>query len=224
MALVKFKDLCIDVTSPAVMGPWWAERLGLRLETSATGSVLRGPTPQHTVWLNVVPETKHVKNRVHLDLQTSDDLVFASSPVLSDPELFPWVVHADPEGGEFCVFTYDDPTPTGLKDVVVDAGDAAAQAEWWAAMWGGDWDEDEGDAWIDDVPGAPFTSFDFTWVPEEKSVKNRIHWDVDLLPGVTIADLEAHGATVLRAPGDDRRWTVMADPEGNEFCVFGPES
>ena len=99
MALVKFKDLCIDVTSPAVMGPWWAERLGLRLETSATGSVLRGPTPQHTVWLNVVPETKHVKNRVHLDLQTSDDLVFASSPVLSDPELFPWVVHADPEGG-----------------------------------------------------------------------------------------------------------------------------
>ena len=30
------------------------------------------------------------------------------------------------------------------------------------------------------------------------------------------------GATVLRAEDDEIRWTVMADPEGNEFCVLGP--
>ncbi|WP_459981910.1 VOC family protein [Nocardioides sp. AN3] len=54
-------------------------------------------------------------------------------------------------------------------------------------------------------------------VPEPKTVKNRIHWDLD------VADLElltGDGATVLRAPDDEISWTVMADPEGNEFCAF----
>jgi hypothetical protein len=32
------------------------------------------------------------------------------------------------------------------------------------------------------------------------------------------------GARVLREPDDDARWWVLADPEGNEFCAFGPES
>jgi hypothetical protein len=54
-------------------------------------------------------------------------------------------------------------------------------------------------------------------VPEPKTVKNRIHWDVY----GTVADFEAAGATVL---WEMPRWTVMADPEGNEFCVFPPRS
>ena len=36
-------------------------------------------------------------------------------------------------------------------------------------------------------------------------------------------DLVAAGAVVLRAQDDEIRWTVMADPEGNEFCVFAPK-
>jgi Glyoxalase-like domain len=54
-------------------------------------------------------------------------------------------------------------------------------------------------------------------VPEPKTVKNRIHWDVTV-PGVG-ALLEA-GATVVRARGGDIDWHVLADPEGNEFCAF----
>jgi hypothetical protein len=55
----------------------------------------------------------------------------------------------------------------------------------------------------------------FHAVPEPKTVKNRVHWDVL----GEVADFEAAGATVL----DVRpRWTVMADIEGNEFCVFPP--
>ncbi len=54
-------------------------------------------------------------------------------------------------------------------------------------------------------------------VPETKTVKNRMHLDVI---GVTVAALQAAGGTVVRVPHDDCEWTVMADPDGNEFCVF----
>ena len=55
-------------------------------------------------------------------------------------------------------------------------------------------------------------------VPEAKTVKNRMHIDVF---GAVDA-IVAHGARVVLARGDDRDWTVLADPEGNEFCVFDP--
>jgi hypothetical protein len=113
-----------------------------------------------------------------------------------------------------------DKRPPGLKDVVVDSVDHQAVGAWWADVWGGTLGHDEGYTYLDDIPGAPVKSFDFVPVPEPKTVKNRIHWDVVLEPGATVDDLVAKGATVLAAPTDDTRWTVMADPEGNEFCVF----
>ncbi|SFL42240.1 VOC family protein [Streptomyces pini] len=63
----------------------------------------------------------------------------------------------------------------------------------------------------------------FQRVPEPKTVKNRLHIDVHSGPGrreETVARLEGLGAAVIRQvrePGGE--WTVMADPEGNEFCV-----
>jgi hypothetical protein len=54
---------------------------------------------------------------------------------------------------------------------------------------------------------------------EPKSAKNRIHRDVtasDVLP------LVEAGATVLREPDQEIDWHGLADPEGNEFCVFTP--
>ena len=47
--------------------------------------------------------------------------------------------------------------------------------------------------------------------------KNRMHWDID---SDDVPSLLARGATVLREPDDDVRWHVLADPQGNEFCVF----
>ena len=67
--------------------------------------------------------------------------------------------------------------------------------------------------WVGDVPAMPFESIVFDPVPEPKTVKNRIHWD---LYG-DVGELLAHGATHL---WDRPNWTVLADPEGNEFCVF----
>jgi hypothetical protein len=50
-------------------------------------------------------------------------------------------------------------------------------------------------------------------------VKNRIHIDVE---AGDIPDIVGRGATRLREPDDEIRWTVLADPEGNEFCAFEP--
>jgi hypothetical protein len=71
---------------------------------------------------------------------------------------------------------------------------------------------------VEHIPGCPWDSFDFAGVPEPKTVKNRVH--IDVATGDLDA-LVAHGATVLRNKGDEGLgWTVLADPQGNEFCAF----
>ncbi|MET7878841.1 VOC family protein [Micromonospora profundi] len=53
-------------------------------------------------------------------------------------------------------------------------------------------------------------------------MKNRLHWDVELVAPEPMA-LIAAGATLLREPLDEAHWWwVLADPEGNEFCAFAP--
>ncbi|MFC5679515.1 VOC family protein [Aeromicrobium endophyticum] len=226
MSLVTFKDLCLDANDVSALEGFWARALHLDGEISADdgSGVLRGGSPGQTVWINPVPEPRTVKNRVHLDLvATSLDDFGGLEQVTADGE-FPWTTFLDPEGNQFCVFVGGS-RPPGLKDLVIDSADPIAVSSWWADVWGGTLAHDEsGYSYIDDVPGAPVESFDFVPVPEPKTVKNRLHWDVTLRPGVTVGDLSARGAQVLTPPSDDARWTVMADPEGNEFCVFEPSA
>ncbi len=61
----------------------------------------------------------------------------------------------------------------------------------------------------------------FVKVPEPKTAKNRIHFDVVAAdPEAEVARLVELGATHVRDTDEfGYRWTVMADPEGNEFCV-----
>jgi len=54
---------------------------------------------------------------------------------------------------------------------------------------------------------------------ESKTVKNRMHWDVTLVDA-GLEDLTAAGASVLRPQDGSIGWTVLADPEGSEFCAF----
>ncbi|GAA3544781.1 hypothetical protein AFL01nite_16260 [Aeromicrobium flavum] len=218
MALVAFKDLVIDVEDPAAAAERWGRWLHLRGEVDDEGAVLRGASPRDTIWLNPAPP-KAVKNRVHLDLMARDLAPFSDLPRLTEPGQFSWTTFLDPEGHEFCVFE-GDRRPEGLKDVVVDAVDHLAIGTWWAEVFGATLGTNDEYTWVDDIPGAPTESFDFVGVPEPKTVKNRVHWDVTLVGDATLDDLVARGASVLLPKGDDRRWTVMADPEGNEFCVF----
>ena len=117
-----------------------------------------------------------------------------------------------------------------LYNVVVDCEDAVALAQFWADALG--WQtrsRDPGWATIAD-PEDPDRRMGFDPVPEPKSVKNRLH--VDLLPdqGVPRAAerhrLESLGARLVRTvyEGDLVAHDVMADPEGNEFCLLEPYS
>jgi hypothetical protein len=122
-----------------------------------------------------------------------------------------------------------------LKDVVFDCRHPASLARFWATVMDG-YDvapyDDEALAYlrsigIDDpeddpsvlveAPGVVPRLF-FNRVPEPKTVKNRVHLDVRAADrDAEVARLIAAGASEV---GRHENWVVMADPEGNEFCVF----
>ena len=224
MPIATYKDLCIDAADPVVLGEFWAGVLGLELHRQDNGDTyLTGPTPQHTIWVNRVPEPKTVKHRMHLDVNAAsvEDVVARGATVL-DADSFRWTLMADPEGGELCVFVREGEITQRLYEIGIDTGsspeDSHRIAAWWADVLGArSVDTDDGYSYVDQVPGAPYDSLDFAPVPEPKTVKNRIHFDVTTN---SVDDLVAAGATVLRAQDDEIGWTVMADPDGNEFCAF----
>jgi hypothetical protein len=225
MALATYQDLCIDVSDARIEGEFWATMLGLSLVMHDDGDAhLDGAVPRERVWLNRVPEPKTVKNRLHLDVnaESVDRALDAGARVLHEFER--WTTLADPEGQEFCVFVRPEPIAKRPYELGWDCAEgpevSRAQAGWWAAVLGGTpvHDEAKGYSWLEQIPGCPWDSFDFVGVPEPKVTKNRVHIDVAT---DDLGALVAHGATVLRPKGDDGlRWTVLADPAGNEFCAF----
>jgi catechol 2,3-dioxygenase-like lactoylglutathione lyase family enzyme len=221
MAIATYKDLCIDAVDAAALGRFWAGALRLDLELHDDGDArLVGPTPRHTVWINTVPEPVTVKQRMHLDVRAgSVDDVVALGGVVVDAESFEhWTVMKDVEGGELCVFGTRDDRPAGLKEIVVDTADPARIAAWWAGVLGAELhDHEDGYSYLEPVPEAPFESLVFVPVPEPKTVKNRIHLDVTT-PDVQL--LVDAGARLLRARDEEIFWSVLADPDGNEFCAF----
>ena len=224
MPLATYKDLCIDVTDARVEGEFWAATLGWTLEMHDDGDAhLRDAEGRVQVWLNQVPEPKTVKNRIHIDVNAAsvEEVLGRGATVLHTYER--WTTLADPEGHELCVFVRDEPIAKRAYELGWDCAEGTQashdSAAWWAEVLGAVAADDErGFSWIEQIPGCPWDSFDWGGVPEPKTVKNRLHIDV------TTDDLEAlvaHGARVLRAKGDaGLGWTVLADPDGNEFCAF----
>jgi hypothetical protein len=224
MPMATYRDLCIDAVDDAAMQVFWAETLGLEpVPYDGRTLDLVGPTSQHRVWINKVPEPVTVKQRVHIDVHAgSVEEVLARGATPEDLETFRWKRLKDPEGGELCVFVREVVPDYKLYELAVDSSDAQAIATWWAEVLGAtaQHDEAEGDWWwIEDAPGVPFDSLVFAPVPEPKTVKNRIHWDVEVVDQRPLLD---HGATVVRGPDDDIDSYVLADPEGNEFCAMRP--
>ncbi len=226
MAIARYKDLCIDSGPDETLGRFWAAALGLQFRADGEAGALEGTDPSQGVWMNVVPERKTVKHRVHLDVHCAsvDELVERGASVLEPQAEHPergWSVLADPEGGEFCAFVRE---PAELSDyrlyeLVVDCARPRVVASWWADVLGADLGArvDQDWYWLENILGVPFEGWTFSPVPEPKTVKNRIHWDV-LVDSVD--DLTAAGATLLRGPAEDDAWSILADPEGNEFCAF----
>jgi hypothetical protein len=108
-----------------------------------------------------------------------------------------------------------------FRDLVIDCAEPARLASFWSELLGYPigYQGDE-ETRLDATDGA-FRIW-LVQVPEAKAVKNRVHIDVNLRPGVGVERLEELGARVLHPLGSipDASWAVMADPEGNEFCAF----
>jgi Glyoxalase-like domain len=221
MAIARFKDLCLDAVDVTRMGEFWAAILGRAWEAKDDGDgVLTGETPGHTIWVNGVPEPKTAKNRVHLDIYARSLTELEALGAIAVATFPRWTVMADPEGGEFCAFLRDELPAERLHGLVIDCADPAAQARWWSDVYGAGITDNDGWFTLKDVPGMPIQTMDFVPVPEPKTVKNRVHWDVTIPAVQSVAALVEAGATLLREPGGDIGWHVLADPEGNEFCAF----
>jgi predicted enzyme related to lactoylglutathione lyase len=114
-----------------------------------------------------------------------------------------------------------------ILNVTFDCADGERLARFWSDVTGWAWSKQEmpgNPFWVVGDPDSTATRLVFVEVAEPKSVKNRVH--VDLLPSEDspVDELDrivALGATIV----DDRRgatpggWVVMADLEGNEFCL-----
>jgi hypothetical protein len=224
VATARFKELCLDTSFDGEkVGRFWAAATGCEYtrtdDPEDPGDVV-GTEEGMGIAVCRVPEAKTVKNRVHLDLHTDsvETLVALGGVVLPEQDdRDRWTVMADPEGNELCAFVRDvSPLPAyRAYELVVDAAQPEQIGSWWAEVFGVQVESEQGQpwCWLEGVPGFPMEAWVFGEVPEPKTVKNRIHWDVY----GDIADFEARGATRL---WDMPRWTVLADPEGNEFCVF----
>jgi hypothetical protein len=115
----------------------------------------------------------------------------------------------------------------------VDSRNAYAQSVWWCEVLG--YSEDPRDPNLPGHEECMTFSPDgrhrvlFIEVPEGKSVKNRLHFDLtptDRTRDEEVERLLAHGATVHQdlRKDDGGGWVTMLDPEGNEFCVLRSES
>jgi predicted enzyme related to lactoylglutathione lyase len=104
--------------------------------------------------------------------------------------------------------------------VVVDCLEPVELGRWWADALG--WqiaDEDDDELELASPGGGP--NLLFGEVSEGKTIKNRLHFDfVPDDQAAEVARLEGLGARRIDIGQGETSWVVMADPEGNEFCVL----
>lgn len=110
-----------------------------------------------------------------------------------------------------------------LAVIVIDAVDSRRVADFWCAVLGWRVVDEEAD-FISIAGDRPEIQIDIATVPERKQVKNRLHLDVRADGVSTEQELQRLldlGAThVDVGQPADATWTVLADPESNEFCLL----
>ena len=120
-----------------------------------------------------------------------------------------------------------------FTELAIDCADPVSLARFWCAVLGYEVQEEDGDLVMIGSPLVPEgragsgpvpPSLTFVRVPEGKTVKNRLHIDVnpaDQEQGEEVQRLLGLGARPADVgQGGDVSWVVLADPEGNEFCVL----
>jgi predicted enzyme related to lactoylglutathione lyase len=230
--------LCIDANHPLRLARFWSGLLGWEMAGVLEGAIALLP-PDDTGFLIRFPPTqrqKAVQNQMHFDL-TSTSLRDQAETVARALELGGrhidvgqrpeegHVVLADPEGNEFCVIEPGNKFLAECGFIGALACDGSQQAGYFwseALGWPLVWDQDQETA-IRSPHGGP----KITWggpplMP--KTGRNRLRFDLAPSPDgdrrTEIERLVALGATRIDSGQGEIGW-VMADPDGNEFCVRG---
>ncbi|MFL6123545.1 VOC family protein [Actinophytocola sp.] len=235
-------NVVVDAADPAALARFWATLLDWQVTHEDAEEVEVTAPPDdggefELVFVHV-PDPKVTKNRVHLDLASASpdhqtaQVTHALSAGAARADIgqrnVPWVVMADPEGNEFCVLeSRPEYLTTGaVAAIVIDALDPLRLAEFWAAATG--WPvvgTTESTASLRSPTGrGPWLEFVRDEHPHE--TKNRVHLDVAPFleddHWAEVTRLLELGARKIDIGQDSAPWVVMADPEGNEFCVLIP--
>ncbi|NUT42304.1 MAG: VOC family protein [Thermoactinospora sp.] len=229
--------LSFDANDPPRLARFWAGLLGWESADDPHGGITLLPGDDTGFRLRFLPskEQKNRQNQAHFDL-TSTSLEDQRRTVAKALELgarhldigqgeVAHVVMADPEGNEFDVIEPGNNflAECGFIGALASDGTQAVGYFWAEALgWPLVWDQDEETA-IRSPHGGP----KITWggpPVAEKTGKNRLHFD--LTPG-PVGDLDSEverlislGATRLDIGQGEVAHVVMADPDGNEFCVY----
>jgi predicted enzyme related to lactoylglutathione lyase len=232
--------LCFDANDPARLARFWAGVLGWEMAGDPQDGTALLPSDDTGFRIRFLPteEPKTGRNRMHFDL-TSTSLEDQQQTVSRSLEFggrhidigqgpdAAHVVLADPEGNEFDVI---EPGNNFLADCgfigALSCDGSQAVGYFWseALGWRLVWDQDQETA-IRSPHGGP----KITWggpPVNPKSGKNRLHFD--LAPPAAgnqhaeVDRLVSLGATRIDIGQGEVGWVVMADPDGNEFCVLPP--
>jgi predicted enzyme related to lactoylglutathione lyase len=234
-------SLSIDANDPLTMARFWSEALRWDVDDHDADEIALIPNDgtSFTIVFLAVSDRKSGQNRQHLDLTTAsiDDqnqtvaklielgarhIDIGQSPDESH------VVLADPEGNEFCVIDPDNNfLSTCPRLGAVNCDGTQAVGYFWSEVlgWPLVWDQDEETAIrAPDLKGPLITWSGPPLMP--KLVKNRLHFDIAPPIGTShsaeVERLVGLGAARIDIGQGDVGWVVMADPDGNEFCVLTP--
>jgi predicted enzyme related to lactoylglutathione lyase len=226
--------LCFDANDPNRLADFWAGVLGWE---RAEDGIALVPNDDTGFRLRFAPTEapKVGQNRMHFDL-TSTTLEQQQETVARALELggqhvdvgqLPeeeHVVLGDPEGNEFCVI---EPGNNFLADCgfigAVSCDGSQEVGYFWskALEWPLVWDQDQETA-IRSPQGGPKITWGGPPLPP-KTGKNRLHFDLSPANGDQQAEVDrliSLGANRIDIGQADPGWVVMADPDGNEFCVL----
>lgn len=238
----RLENVVFDAARPRDLATFWSALLGWEITLDQADEVdVRAPESQG--WLldlvfGLSGGSKTVKNRIHLDLASASpqDQVaiierargLGARAVDIGQGNVPWEVMADPEGNEFCVLEPREVylSAGAVAAIVVDGVDARRMGEFWSQATG--WSlhpKPAGEVGLN-APNGRGPWLEFQNGHEPKTVQNRVHLDVRPYAGddqqAEVERLAGQGARRADIGQGDVPWEVMADPEGNEFCVLTP--
>ncbi len=232
--------VCFDAHDPPALARFWAGVLGWEVTETPDDVVTLLPNDDTAFQVDFAQtqEQKSGQNQMHFDLTSASpeeqertvaralELGAQHIDIGQGPEE-EHVVLADPEGNEFCVIEAGNNflADTAFIGAINCDGTQKVGYFWSEALgWPLVWDQDEETA-IQSPAGGSKMSWGGPPV-DPKVGKNRLHLDIappaDGDQQAEIDRLVALGATRIDIGQGDVSWEVMADPDGNEFCVLTP--